>query len=128
MTPEQASQQLRDVAEAVLAAVAPEAPARLGDARDRTPCGGVEGTSYSRIKTGLTGVAGSRVDDPDTAFAAAREALTGQGATFDDVREVGEGQVLLFRSDAFGGQLVLHPDGKVVLNAETACLDNPDES
>lgn len=126
MTPQQAADQMRDLAEEVLNAASPDGTSSFGDPVPEIPCGGPNGTDFTKIKASLTGLAGAKVNDGDAAFGAAREVLERRGATVEPVREIGGGKILGFDDDVVAGSLVLHPDGRLVLDAGTECLDNPE--
>ena len=96
------------------------------------PCGGFVGSEYSKIhydfEAGLKPAADdARLKDVDALFDEAGSAMRALGLKVVGEQVTTAGRGLVFGGDGFGGKLLLHVEGAVMIHGQTGCLDNPDE-
>ena len=125
MTPEKAKDVMRQMAAAVMDAAVPDEQVVLPTSDTPIPCGGLEGSSYSKVKYGLTLHSQKALDNADEAFRSAAAQLEELGYQVDPVEPVGTTMVRNFHGDAAGGSLIWHGSGPLTLDVETECLENP---
>ena len=126
MTPHEANQAMRQMAADVMTAAVPDEDVALPASNTPIPCGGPEGSEYTRVKYGVLLQSRQALESSDDAFGAARAKLTELGYEVDPVETMGTTTSMAFHGDAAGGSLVWHGSGPLALNVETDCLDNPD--
>ena len=128
MTPDKALRQLGEQAKAIFEAGALGAETKYGEPEKGIPCGGLNGTSFSKVigKLGavvITALPESRWDESLQIMQDKAESL---GLTTQRVKAVSGGTDVQFRGEAGTGGVELRPDGSLRLSAETECLPNPE--
>lgn len=124
MTPDEARSRLKEAATQLLAAAAPGN--EIDELSERpVPCGGLGGTSRSKVRLPYTAAAGL-VEDADTALDAAEARLEELGLSNNGREQAAAGPALLFAGDGFTGELLVRESGAIQVLAETDCLDDPD--
>lgn len=109
---------------ALLVDLAPDATVDEEPSRGLTPCGGIEGASWSEVLASHDASV-LQPPAPDTLLSRAQEALDDMGVGYS----AGAGRNLLtIDGDGYVGSLRLDEEtDRLRVSAETDCLDNPDE-
>jgi hypothetical protein len=128
MTPDKAHAIMLRTAADVMAVVTPDEQPNVPPTKTPIPCGGVEGSDFSRIKYGVIVHSARAFDDADEAFRAAATKLKELGYDVDPAEPVGTTTTMNFNGDVGSGSLIWHGSGPLSLNVETECLKNPDRS
>lgn len=127
MTPDQALTALQEAATELVSAAAPDAEVQL-TTPDDVPCGGLGGNEFTQLKYTLQGVAArTQVDDRDQALATVLDRAGSLGLTAREQRVRSDRVDQGFDGDGFVVVVQVYDNGAVAFDAETACLDNPDE-
>jgi hypothetical protein len=127
MTPDEARAELTRVAKAVLDVIAPDQQVDVKNDGPATPCGGLGGNEYTKIKYETSVNAPAASPDAAADFTAITAQLRALGYDVDPTETMGDATTMVFRGDAVKGGILQHGDGPLSLEAETTCLDNPDK-
>lgn len=125
MTPDEALAGLRKAAAGLLGTAAPGNELVEADPRTNIPCGGLGGNEHNKVKHAYEAGAGL-VDDAEAALDAAESQLDTLGLEKEGREVTTLGPTLTFAGDGFRGDLVVLDSGAIQVQAQTACLDNPD--
>ena len=128
MTPDKANTELSRVARAVMGVLAPGQHLDLEEAGPPTPCGGLGGNEFNKIKYELAVEAPAASTNAAADFDAVAAKLRQLGYEVEPTETMGDGTSFNFRGDAVKGTIFQHGPGPLSLGAETACLDNPDRA
>lgn len=124
MTPDQALSQLRDAAQGLLSAAAPDNEVDELEPRSNIPCGGLGGNEFIKVKHSYVAAAGI-VDDAEAALDAAEAQLNALGLESGGRNLASVGPTLSFAGEGFRGDLMVRESGSIQVRAQTDCLDNP---
>ena len=126
VTPDEANSAMTRIAREVMGVVAPGDPVDLNEDGPPTPCGGLGGNEYTKIKYGLNVASATAPADSAQAFDSAAGKLEDLGYTVQQPETMGDRTRMVVKRDGITAELLQNGTGPITLGAETPCLKNPD--